>query len=124
MPVDEFDSTAVTDEMPSVEAGRVRSDRGVFSGQARPVVLSGLDVALIDGADDPSAFREWFRAGDRGGVEGTGGGPVIGPDGQPLALPDERRLSLASLIAHVVVVVILSVPAMLIVAVGIAVAAR
>jgi hypothetical protein len=124
MPVDEHDSTAVTEELPSVEAGRVRTDRGVFSGRARPVVLSGLELALIDGADDPSAFREWLRATDRGGVGPAGMDPVIGPDGQPLALTGEGRLSLASLIVHVVVVVILAVPTMLIVAVGIAVAAR
>jgi hypothetical protein len=47
-------------------------------------------------------------------------GPVVGPGGQPLAQPNQRR---PSLIAHGAVVVILAIPAMLIVAFGIAVAA-
>lgn len=122
MPVDEFDSTAVTEELPPLEARRVGSDPGVFSGRARPVVMSDLELALIDETDDPNAYREWLRATDRGDVEGDGDGPVIGQSSQPL--PDERRPSLPSFIAHGAVVVILAVPAMLIVAFGIAVAAR
>jgi hypothetical protein len=100
MPVDEFESRADTVELPPVEAGRIDSDTGVFSARARPVVLSGVELDLIDEAD--------------------GEGPVVGPGGQPLAQPNQRR---PSPIAHGAVVVILAIPAMLIVAFGIAVAA-
>lgn len=124
MPVDEFDSTAVTEELPPVEAGRVGGDPDAFSGRARPVVLSGSELAMIGEADDPGSYREWLRATDSGDGQGDGEGPLIGPGGPLLALPDQRRPSLASLIAHGAVVVILAVPAMLIVAFGIAVAAR
>jgi hypothetical protein len=124
MPVDEYDSTAVTRELPPLGAGLIRSDPGVFSGRARPVVMSDLESALIDEADEPRANCGWLRATDRGDVAGDGEGPVIGPGGQPLAEPVERRPSLVSLIAHGAVVVVLTIPAMLIVAFGMAVAAR
>jgi hypothetical protein len=124
MPVDEDGSTAVTEELRRSQARRVRSDPGVFSGRARPVVMSALELALIDEADDPSTCRGWIWATDRGDVAGGGEGPVAVPDGQPLVLPDERRPSLASLMAHGAVVVILAIPVVLVVAFGIAVAAR
>jgi hypothetical protein len=124
MPVDEHDSTAVTEELPPLEAGRVGRDPGVFSGRARPVVLSDMERALIDEADDPRDFRARLRATDRGDLGGDGQGPAIGPGGQPLALLDERRPPLVSLIAHGAIVLVLAIPAMLMVALGIAVAAR
>ncbi len=108
MPVDEFDSTAVTAELPPVEAGRVGGDPGVISGRARPVVLSEMEHVLIGKADDSSVHREWLRATDRGDVDGD----------RPW------RRSLASLIAHGAVVIILAIPAMLIVVFGLAVATR
>jgi hypothetical protein len=61
-----------------------------------------------------------FGATDRDDTEGDS----IGPDGQPLAVPDRRRLSLASLLTHGALVVMSAIPAMLIVAFGIAFAAR
>jgi hypothetical protein len=70
--------------------------------------MSDFALALIDEADDRTARREWLRPTDSGDDAG----------------PDGRRGSLASVIAHGAVVVILALAAMLIVALGIAAAAR
>jgi hypothetical protein len=107
-----------TAELPPLDAGRVPPDREVFSGRARPVVLSDLELALIDEADDRSVHREWLRPAGSGDVDGEGS------SGRPLPLQAERRASLASFIAHGAVVVVLAIPAILVVAFGIAAAAR
>ena len=120
MPVDEFDSTEVTEEMPPVGAARADGDPAVFAGRVRPVVLSDVELAQMSEVDDPSAYSNLFAASDRGDTEGDG----KGPDGQPLEVPDRWRLSLVSLLAHGALVVMLAIPAMLIVAFGIAIAAR
>jgi hypothetical protein len=108
MPVDESDSTASTAELAPPDAVRVHRDDRIFSGRAGPVVLSDLQLALIDEADD-LAYGEWL-------------GPANGAETAPGT--DDRRTSLASFAARGAVVVILAIPALLIMALAIAVATR
>jgi hypothetical protein len=108
MPVDRDDSTAVTAELPPPDGGRAGSGPAVFSGQARPVVLSDLELALLDGSGDPSVHRDMFRAPPGGDGEG-----------ERVGSPPP-----ASFIAHGIVVVILAIPVILVVALGFALAAR
>ena len=119
MPGDEFD-TATTAELPPLDDGLVRRDRSVFVARARPVVLSDVELALIDEADDRSSYRAWLRPADGGDVECDG----AASSGQPRPQLDVRPASPASVIAHLAVVVLLAIPGMLVVALGIAAAAR
>jgi hypothetical protein len=105
MPVDEFDSTAVTEQMSPVTGARADREPAVFAGRARPVVLSDVELALKCEIDDPSAHPTWFGPTHRADL---GGG----------------NKELASLLAHGALVVMLAIPAMLVVAFGIAFVAR
>lgn len=84
------------------------------------MVLSDVELAWIDEADDRRAYRDWLPPADDGDVERDG----AASSGQPRPQSDVRRASLASVIAHLAVVVLLAIPGMLIVALGIAAAAR
>jgi hypothetical protein len=106
MPVDEFDPTVTTAELP-LDAERLRGEAVVFSARARPVVLSDLELALRDEADDTSVHRER----PVGGTDPSGGG-------------DGRRVTLAAFLAHGAVVLMLVIAAMAVVAFAIAVAVR
>jgi hypothetical protein len=117
MPVDDG-SAAITEELLAFDAGRVGGDPGVFFGRARPVVMSGLELTVRDEDDD--AGREWFRLTRGGDVEGD----RLGPGGRACPVPEGERRSLASFIARCAVAVVLALPAMLLVAFGIALAAR
>jgi hypothetical protein len=117
MPVDD-DSAAIRRSCSGLTRGSVGGDPGVFSGRARPVVTSGSGLAVLDEDDD--AGREWFRLPRGGDVEGD----REGPGGRAWPMPEDERRSRASLVAHCVVVVVLALPATLIVAFGIALAAR
>jgi hypothetical protein len=105
MPVDDYDSTANTAELPLLTGAQVRSDPIVFSGRARPVVLSEAELARLDEADDPSVER-------------------VPPGGQGLPPAQERSSSPASFLKHSGVVLVLALPAMFVVAFGIALAVR
>jgi hypothetical protein len=102
MPTDERDPTAITDELPVVTVG---TEPPVFTGRAAPIVRS--DVELAEEGDDHSVDSMPF--GMLGGLMG--------------AASDEGE-RLAVRIAHAALAVILSVPAVVIVAFGIALAAR
>jgi hypothetical protein len=84
------------------------------------VVLSGVERALMDEVGDRSSYRARLWPACGGDVERDG----AASSGQPRPQSDVRRASLASVIAHLAVVVLLAIPGMLVVALGIAAAAR
>jgi hypothetical protein len=108
MPVNGSDSTASTAELPPLDGQPVDRDPDAVAGRAQPVVLSDFELALIDGSDDRTAGRGWPRPADSGEDAGPGG----------------HRASPASAIARGAVIVLLALAAMLIVALGVAAAAR
>jgi hypothetical protein len=118
MPVDEFNSTAITEELPPLltsESGRFLSNPGAISGRARPVVMSDSELAILGEADDPTALPE---------SPATPPPPPNGWSPEPphsAPLPGREHTSLALIIAIDAVGVIV---VMLIVAFGIALAAR
>jgi hypothetical protein len=100
---------------PPVTASRA-GDRRVFTGRARPVLLPDLELTLLEEADDPTEVRRWFGSGGEGGEGGDGGGTEPTPDGP--------RPGAAARLAHGAMVAGLTMVAMLIMAVVIALAAR
>jgi hypothetical protein len=106
------DNDDPTDELPVLRAADSASpagDIGASSGRASPVVLSDFERVLVQAIDDPTALRERF---------------AVAPDEvelRPFRPPDRKRPSLPLIIFGNAVV---AVVAMLIVALGIALAAR
>jgi hypothetical protein len=79
-----------------------------FVGRAPPVVLSELELGLLDATDDPS------DTGQRLAVWSE----------DPARPPQDRPTSVVSLIGHGAVMVLLAIPVLFAVAVGIAAASR
>ena len=79
-----------------------------FVGRAPPVVLSELELAVLDATDDPSDGSQRL---------------VIWSE-DPARPAEDRPRSVVSLIGHGSVMVLLSLPVLFVVAVGIAAGSR
>jgi hypothetical protein len=114
------DSGVATEDLAPLDAGRADRGEVVYSGRARPVVLSDSDLAVLQ-AVDLTAFPDWIRAADHGVIGNSSGRSVQSGD---RFSPSDQRRSFRSLLAHGAVAVLLAMPAVFAVALGIAVAAR
>jgi hypothetical protein len=114
--MDEVDPAAITQELPLLPAVPDHAVRPVVTGRARPVVLTDAEIALLAEDDDRSAHLRPLAVGERWRE------PRDGSDGT-LGVGD-RSVSDRSWMALVGTAAALAIVAILIVAFGLALAAR